>query len=52
MPTSPTISTISFIGAMVMVGLAVFQLVPVKTGLLIGGGLMVIGFVTQPAVST
>lgn len=51
MTTSPTVSTIAFIGAMAMIGLVVFKVVSMKTGLLLGGGLMAVGYITQPTVS-
>jgi hypothetical protein len=43
-----TISTIAFIGAAGMIVAYLFKAVPVKTVVLAGGGLAILGFATQP----
>lgn len=48
MPQSTTISTIGYLGALGVVALAIFGKISMGKGLLIGGGLAVVGLVTQP----
>jgi len=44
-----TVSKIAFLGALGAIALIVFKQVSVAHGLMIGGGLLAIGFVTQPS---
>ncbi len=46
---TPSLSTLAFIGAVGAIGLFVFKLLPLDKALMIGGGLAVVGFVTQPS---
>lgn len=47
-----TIATLSFVGAMIAVGLALAEQIPMKHGLLIGAGLGAIGFAVRPSQVT
>lgn len=49
---SPAISTVAFVGAFAMLGLFIFNVLPANKALMIGGGLVVIGYVTQPPITT
>lgn len=43
------VSTLAFAGAAGMIGLFIFKVLPASKAILIGGGLVAVGFVTQPA---
>ena len=47
--TNSTLSTFAFIGAGAMVAAYAFKLLPIHHALLIAGGLIAIGFITQPS---
>jgi hypothetical protein len=49
---SQTISTAAFVGATLVLAGYVFKFLEVKHALLIGGGLLAVGFITQPSTST
>jgi hypothetical protein len=44
-------STLAFLGAVALVGAVAIGFASVKPWLYVGGGLMVIGFVTKPAAT-
>jgi hypothetical protein len=50
--TNQTISTLAFVAGAGMIALYIFHAISIKHALLIGGGLVAIGFITQPAVAT
>jgi hypothetical protein len=49
--TNQTISTLAFIGAAGAVALYIFKVLPEKQALMLGAGLIAVGFITQPATT-
>jgi hypothetical protein len=45
------LSTIAFVGALACIGAFAFKLLPAKQAILLGGGLLAVGFITQPATT-